>query len=40
VERIGLLGFFLVLVTAAVAGGYLVRLVAPRLPAAGRRPRR
>jgi hypothetical protein len=40
VERIGLLGFLLVLVAAAVAGGYLVRLVAPRLPAGGRRPRR
>jgi hypothetical protein len=40
VERVGLPGFLVVLVVAAVAGGYLVRLVAPRLPPLGRPPRR
>ncbi|MGY1844657.1 hypothetical protein [Modestobacter sp. SYSU DS0875] len=39
VERIGLLGLLLVLITAAVAGGYATRALAPRLPPMGRRPR-
>jgi hypothetical protein len=38
VDRVGVLGFLLVLVVAAVAGGYLTRAVAPRLPPVGRRP--
>jgi len=39
VDRIGLLAFLLVLLVAAVVGGYLTRVIAPRLPPVGRRPR-
>ncbi|TWH75220.1 hypothetical protein JD78_03775 [Modestobacter roseus] len=39
VDRIGFLGLLLVLIAAAVAGGYATRAVAGRLPPVGRRPR-
>lgn len=39
VEQIGLVGLLLVLVAAAVAGGYGTRALATRLPSVGRRRR-
>ncbi|WP_369140493.1 hypothetical protein [Modestobacter versicolor] len=39
VDRIGPVVFVVVLVVAAFVGGWLVRLVAPRLPAVRRPPR-
>jgi len=39
VEQLGAVEFLVVLVVAAVAGGFLVRLLAPRLPAVRRPPR-
>jgi hypothetical protein len=39
VEQLGTVEFLVVLVVAALAGGYLVRLLGPRLPAVRRPPR-
>ncbi|MGY1749610.1 hypothetical protein [Modestobacter sp. SYSU DS0511] len=39
VGRIGFLGLLLVLIAAAVVGGYATRALATRLPPVGRRPR-
>ncbi|MGY1840742.1 MULTISPECIES: hypothetical protein [unclassified Modestobacter] len=39
IDQIGLLGLLLVLIAAAVAGGYATRAVATRLPPMGRGPR-
>jgi hypothetical protein len=39
VEEVSAVGFLVVLVVAAVTGGFLVRLLAPRLPAVRRPPR-
>jgi hypothetical protein len=39
VEQLGAVEFLVVLVVAALAGGFLVRLLAPRLPAVRRPPR-